>query len=258
MLGVYRDPRFSPNSVRKDEAIMNAVLDGLDGCHVSKVWEAELTGTEQADVVFSMARSERALELLDHMEQQGAAVLNSASGVRACVRSVLDRTMRDNNVPMPPAEGTQGWWLKRGDASAQSRDDVVYCEDDSQLEAAKRRFRERGVTDMVVSAHVAGDLVKFYGVRGTGFFRTYYPSDDGQSKFGDERKNGLAHHYIYNKVSLTAEAERLSALTGTPIYGGDCIVEPDGCFRIIDFNDWPSYSRCREEAAKAIIQLIRK
>ena len=45
------------------------------------------------------------------------------------------------------------------------------------------------------------------------------------------------------------------------IYGGDCIVSPDGEIRIIDFNDWPSFAPCREEAgpqiAKAIISAIK-
>ena len=30
------------------------------------------------------------------------------------------------------------------------------------------------------------------------FFRTFYPSDDGQSKFGDERINGKARHYTFD------------------------------------------------------------
>ena len=47
-------------------------------------------------------------------------------------------------------------------------------------------------------------------------------------------------------------AERLAAVIGLDVYGGDCIVRSDGTFAIIDFNDWPSFSRCREEAAKAI------
>ena len=45
------------------------------------------------------------------------------------------------------------------------------------------------------------------------------------------------------------------------IYGGDCIVSPEGEMRIIDFNDWPSFAPCRNEAAphiaKAVISLIK-
>ena len=256
VLGVYRATRFSPNSVERDASILRAVVDGIPAAHKEMVSEEELTGDEEADVVMTMARSESALSFLSRMERHGAKVLNRPDGVRACVRSALDRVMRKAGVPMPPIDGKKGWWLKRGDASAQCHDDVVFCPDTASLEEAKVRFRERGIKDMVVSAHVDGDLVKFYGVKGTGFFRTYYPNDDGQTKFGDERKNGPAHHYPYEINALQDSAERLSALVDTPIYGGDCIIDPHGGFKIIDFNDWPSFSRCREEAAKAIITIV--
>ena len=46
------------------------------------------------------------------------------------------------------------------------------------------------------------------------------------------------------------------------IYGGDCIVSPEGEMRIIDFNDWPSFAPCRNEAAphiaKSVISLIKE
>ena len=106
---------------------------------------------------------------------------------------------------------------------------------------------------MVVTAHVAGDLVKFYGVRGTGFFKCFYPTDDGENKFDNELHNGAAHHYAFDSQQLMTTAERLAAVIGLDVYGGDCIVRSDGTFAIIDFNDWPSFSRCREEAAKAIV-----
>ena len=48
----------------------------------------------------------------------------------------------------------------------------------------------------------------------------------------------------------------LAAAVGLQIYGGDMIVTNDGSLYMIDFNDWPSFSRCREEAAEAIARLI--
>jgi hypothetical protein len=39
------------------------------------------------------------------------------------------------------------------------------------------------------------------------------------------------------------------------VYGGDCVVRADGSFAIIDFNDWPSFACCREEAAETISSL---
>jgi hypothetical protein len=46
----------------------------------------------------------------------------------------------------------------------------------------------------------------------------------------------------------------LATAIGVIVYGGDAIVRSDGSFVIIDFNDWPTFSPCREEAAKAIIK----
>ena len=34
-------------------------------------------------------------------------------------------------------------------------------------------------------------------------------------------------------------------------------MKADGSYVIIDFNDFPSFSRCRDEAAEAIVELIR-
>ena len=41
-----------------------------------------------------------------------------------------------------------------------------------------------------------------------------------------------------------------------PIYGGDVIIDKEGNFWFIDFNDFPSFSICRDKAAKAIAQRI--
>ena len=117
-------------------------------------------------------------------------------------------------------------------------------------------MQQRGITDYLVSAHVVGDLVKFYGVLGTGFFHVCYPTDEGRSKFGMEAHNGPARHYPFSREALQQEAERLAAAVGIEVYGGDCIVKSDGTFCFIDFNDWPSFSPCREQAADAIASII--
>ena len=157
---------------------------------------------------------------------------------------------------MPPEEGPDGYWLKRGDAAAQGREDVVYAKDREQLAERIHEMEQRGIKDYTVSAHVVGDLVKFYGVRGTDFFRYYYPTDDGQTKFDDERRNGQAHHYAFDADDLHRNMMRLAEAVGIEVYGGDCIVREDGSYCVIDFNDWPSFSRCREEAADAIMEIV--
>lgn len=272
VVGIQRGERFSPNSVEKDKAILQSVVSRFNGKIFSEDDNIlkDLSLNIKPDIVFSMARGESALGVLDEWQKGGARVINPAEGVRRCQRSRLDKLLHDNNLPVPPSDDeapesrqlsfdntskSVGYWLKRGDASAQSSSDVVFCKDREALELAKETFRKRGIAEMVVQTHVSGDLVKFYGVEGTGFFHTFYPSDDGQSKFGDEKLNGKAHHYFYQKEHLQAVAERISRLALTPVYGGDAIVRSDGEFFIIDFNDWPSFSRCRSEAAQAIVSL---
>ena len=256
VLVVLRDERFSPNAVERDKAIMMAIVRRLEaqGHTVSVGSETQLPSNDGYELIFSMGRLPQTLHWLEH---QKARVINTPGSVARCTRSVVERLMRETGVPMPPRQGNHGYWLKRGDAAAQEKGDVVYAADENELEQAIAVFRQRGIVDYTVSAHVAGDVVKFYGVKGpAGFFRYYYPVDDGDTKFGDEQRNGKAHHYPFDADALQQTADQLATAVGIEVYGGDCIVRQDGSFCIIDFNDWPSFSRCREEAADAIVKLI--
>lgn len=206
VIGVRRALRFSPNNEEKDLAILRAVVAPWSGEIILEEDPSlpELLAT--ATVVFSMARTPWALSYLDEAERLGVCVLNPPEGVRRCARSVLQRLAVASSVPVPPREGTKGWWLKRGDAAAQSRADVVFCPDRPALDRALADFRSRGIDDYLIQAHLPGDLVKFYGVLSTGFFRFFYPGDDGQSKFGDESRNGHPHHYAFSQYDLHAAA----------------------------------------------------
>ena len=70
------------------------------------------------------------------------------------------------------------------------------------------------------------------------------------------RHNGPAQHYTFDAEQMKNDVNRLAGLTDLEVYGGDIIVRPDGSYCIIDFNDWPSFSRCRDEAAEAIAGII--
>ena len=257
IVAIARDKRFSPHSVEKDCAILQAVVEGLQQ---PVVWtdeaQVQTEGLPPADLYLTMARGTAVLQQLSEVEKAGKRVVNAAESVAQCVRSVLHRALQVHAIPLPPTEGNAGYWLKRGDASAQEQGDVVFCRDKEALTMQQQLFVQRGVTDWVVEANLPGDLLKFYGVAG-GFFRYFYPSDDGMSKFGNEQHNGLAHHYAFDAAQLQAMVEQIAALTGVEVYGGDVIVAPSGDFFLIDFNDWPSFSRCRETAAKAIVAWVK-
>ena len=258
ILAIQRAECYSPNSVEKDYSILHAVGERLEarGWTVEYVAEESLAGETLplAKAYLSMARSPKVLEMLKRAEAEGRLVMNSTQGVESCTRSRVEKVLQRLSTPIvPPRQGENGYWLKRGDASAQTEGDVVYCKNEQELEQAKQTFASRGISDYVVSAHVEGDLVKFYGVRGAeGFFFYCYPNENGSMKFGDERRNGKPHHYAFDVSKLREDVFRVADVTSADFFGGDVIVRPDGSYVMIDFNDWPSYSICREEAAEAI------
>lgn len=275
LISIYRAERYSPNSVERDKAIMDAVCEKLSTRYnIYKTREEDietegmplmlrLADTHQPHsgaplLVLSMARSRKALDILTQIEAEGARVINRAQAVLNATRTVIDRMMRENDIPCAPLHGDHGWWIKRGDEAAQEKGDVRFAADERERDATIEEFHKRGITDIVTTAHVRGDLVKFYGVTGTAFFHTTYPTDGGFSKFGDETRNGRSRHTPFDIAALHGDASRLAQLTGIEVFGGDCIVRSDGSYAIIDFNDWPSFSVCRHDAAEAIASVATK
>ncbi|MBQ4146368.1 MAG: hypothetical protein II593_00190, partial [Prevotella sp.] len=63
-------------------------------------------------------------------------------------------------------------------------------------------------------------------------------------------------HIPFDVESLRRDADIVAEAIGIQVYGGDCIVREDGSYVIIDFNDWPSFASCREDAASAIASLV--
>lgn len=265
ILAIRRAPQFSPNSVEKDAKILEAVCQELKlkGHCVTTVSEEELNNITakngQWNVCLSMGRLPKTLRWLEEQAGKGCIVINNSKGIALCCnRRKLTDIFQKEHIPLPPTQGKDGYWLKRGDGVAETKGDVRFAQNDDEKEKVFRQMKADGIDDIVTSAHVKGDLIKFYGVKGSGFFRIFYPGDDGQSKFGDEQHNGKPHHYPFEIETLHKTIEYAAEISHTIVYGGDCIVKSDGTFCIIDFNDWPSFSRCREEAAQAIAQTVEQ
>ena len=165
VLAILRAEQFSPNSVEKDKAIMMAVVERLRSqSYTVEVVSEDLLSTVKArkpELVLSMGRLPETLCWLKTLD---ARVVNSPEGVARCQRSVLERIMKENAVPMPPEKGSDGYWLKRGDTAAQTKGDVVYAADEEELKKEIDTFHQRGIENYTVSAHVVGDVVKFYGI----------------------------------------------------------------------------------------------
>ncbi len=230
ILAIGRAERYSPNSVEKDAAILACVCHELAraGHAVETINETQL-GEIMPDITacITMGRNPQTLERLD-------AVLRNAG------------------ICVPSTAGCHGYWLKRADGTSEGPGDIRFAADAAERNRVMENMRNEGMGDIIVSAHIPGDLLKFYGVRGTGFFRTFYPGDDGQWKFSDEEHNGRPHHYAFSMDAFHAMAEKAAQATDVIVYGGDAIINADGQPTVIDFNDWPSFSRCRDEAASAI------
>lgn len=257
---IYRARRFSPNSVENDRLILHLTGERLrqKGYEVAEMTEEELLAAGSllpTDAIFTMAREEESMRIIS---QCGCpTVINAPSGIEKCSdRQALARAMQEVAVPIPPEQGSGGIWLKRSKGTAEVAEDTVFCLTEDDVAEAMETFRKRGILDVLRQAHVRGDLVKFYGVALTPFFHYFYPTDTGRSKFGSELHNGKAHHYPFSLNALQTTVNRLALHIGVCVYGGDAIVRENGDFCIIDFNDWPTFSPCRDEAADAIASLV--
>ncbi len=267
---ISRAVEFSPNCEKNDAMIFGEVCNRLqkEGFQVRALCETdtESIASSNATLYISMARGKKALDILGRKEEGGALVVNSAKSLTLYNRIEITKKFAECGVPIPQSEiietGTKPligypFWIKRGDECAQNANDVCFVENVGQLESIWKDFAARGISRAVASKHASGDLVKFYGVAGTDFFYTCFPTENGEcGKFGAEKINGEPHHYKFHREELARECNRAANILGIPIYGGDCIVDGSGNFKIIDFNDWPSFSRCRNEAAEAITEVF--
>lgn len=275
ILGISRSTKFSPHSEDRDAAIFMAVASRLNrGSNDVTIISEDLfiaVDLSDFDLVFSMARGREVLETLAEAEEKdGLIVVNSPKSLLRMSRGTIVNLFIENALPLPTAQVvspavleqtpmTYPFWIKRADACAQNSGDVCLVRNDEEKRAAIKRFNEQGTPSLVIEQHASGDLVKFYGVEGTDFFSVAYPTGEGGfSKFGLEAANGQPQHYPFSQEEMKRTADRAAQLTGMTVYGGDAIVGEDGQFKIIDFNDWPSFSSCRRDAAKAIASRINK
>ena len=269
IVGVSRGNEYSPNHVGNDAAIFQAVALELEkkGCEVVIYPEKEFVAQKiEADFIFDMARDRATIKRLQELEGKGVVVVNSAFGIDNCVRKPMTELLMKHKVPHPesyiiPTDGPFTpdifpCWIKRGNSHAMVKEDVVYVECIEEAERVLADFKKRGIPEAVVNKHLVGDLIKFYGVQGTDFFYTFYPTEQSHSKFGLEAINGESRGYPFDKKRLQDMSNLAAEALDVPVYGGDCVVSVDGEIRIIDFNDWPSFARCREEAAPYIAECI--
>ncbi len=264
LTGIQRAKTFSPfQHADNDRLILESTCKVLRrmGCSIELITEEQVgTVPITSDVVFSMCQGAEANDLLVNDERQGRLIINSPGAVKSCHRqnlypflgpdcdlvptTVLVDTMRPNGELTSMMKGRSSVWIKRGDVHSTQEGDVARVDDHDRCVTLLSDFARRGIRTAAVQQHVRGQVIKFYGVLGTSFFRYYTEKDRKVSPMAFGRKRETI--------------EKLVRRLGLEIYGGDAVLRPDGRILIIDVNDWPSYANYRNEAAEAIGSRIIK
>ena len=272
--GIMRAGAYSPNHIGNDTAIFNAVAEHLRkrGCIVNVYSEEQLiAGNITEDIIINMCREQKSIALLQQMEDAGKIVINSGYGIENCTRERMTRILMGSNIPQPQSlmvntnemiidsleqGGFTQCWIKRGDFHAIHKEDVSFVRHPQEAQELLHEYFLRGIKRAVINKHIVGDLVKFYGVQGTPFFHWFYPYDLGHSKYGHEEINGKSQGIEFDIERMKHICQDAADVLDVKIYGGDCIISPEGDIYIIDFNDWPSFAPCRDEAAPHIAKSI--
>lgn len=269
---VYRSHEHSPNLTDADSRIINAASIKLQerGYAIHRYTEAQFIETDITEpAIINMCRKPRSIEKLCRLEAEGKTVINSGHAIRKCTKRKLWEISTANNIETPatvivgstdttlPFSGTfRPCWLKLSDESVTDKDDIIYAGTPAEYREALTRYHSRAITEVLVCEHLEGDLLKFYAVSGDRYLYTLYPKQSGYSKFGYEANNSDVKFYPYKTERLKEICNIMSRETGITVFGGDCIITPDGKINIIDLNDWPSFSPCAEEASEAIAAAV--
>jgi len=272
---------YSPNHIGNDAAIFNIVADELrKRGYIVNVYSEDTfikNGGVDEPVIVDMCRERQSIKLLQDLEDNGRLVINSGYGIENCTRERMTRILIGSGIPYPKslmvntdeaiidklkAAGIERAWIKRGDFHAMHKEDVSYVRHPAEAQEVLQEYFLRGIPRAVINIHLEGDLIKFYGVRGTPFFFWFYPLEAGHSKYGHEAINGPSRGINFDEEKLREICAQAANELDVVVYGGDVIIDPDGTMRIIDFNDWPSFAPCRDEAgphiARAIMSMIKQ
>ena len=268
LVAMYRSPSYSPQQHRvNDTAILDATVGRLEaaGWRAIKTTEREVEEGRlpAAELYLNMCQGSLAAEQLMPLESDGIVVVNRPSSALNCHRYRLVRRLGESTLafprtlihassaPLPPADQLralspdhQKVWIKRGDVHAERAEDVVATSLE-EVATTVGAFTARGIPWVALQEHVAGPVVKFYGVTDGRFFN-WYGADAG---FAGERP-------AVDENRLKALAFEAAAILGLEVFGGDvAFPEPDRPV-LIDINDWPSFAPFRDDAARAIAAYI--
>jgi len=270
--GIMRAGAFSPNHIGNDSTIFNIVADQLRkrGCEVNIYSEDQfINNGVKENIIVNMCRERRSIQLLQQLEDNGSLVINSGFGIENCIRERMARIFLGNGIPYPESlivntdeairdvlmkNGIDRAWIKRGDSHTMHNEDVTFVRHPEEAQEILQEFFLRGIKRAVINRHLDGEMIKFYGILGTPFF--FWLSSSASS-------SDIRMRHGYKKPASDFDVEKLKALCtaaaeilDVKIYGGDCVISHDGKIKIIDFDDWPSFAPCRQEAATNIAKFV--
>ncbi len=275
ILCVSRGEEFSPNNVEKDRRILELVAQRLDAQIIS---ENDFLAKRDFRTVKAVVGMERRLKSLIKLQTLPVKSYNSARGIinTATSRELTFTLLNNAGVPVPrfwafdPEEDEMFMcedylqdmlpaWVKAMRHDGCRADDVVYVDTPLQADSEIIRLSAEQVQDIIVMSHVEGDLIKAYAVIGCDgkveLLRWFYPQQSDYSKFGTAFKDPLRFHH-FDESHLQDLVVQIAKTLEIQFFGIDAIVEATGEIKVIDVNDWPSYSICQNEAAEAIARTI--
>ncbi|MFA6200466.1 MAG: sugar phosphate nucleotidyltransferase [Bacteroidales bacterium] len=279
ILCISRNQSYSPNSSEKDLNILNSICENLkkQGFFVEKRDENEFIrdiNLEKAPFfVLSMVRNPQVIELLEKWENKGSIIINSPKGCKNCYREMMINILNENSIPMPQtiivdtersiqkikSSINETWieennfWIKRADFQTIQENDVIRPKTFIEANSILKNYSKRNIKKAIISKHIEGSVVKFYGVRNTSFFHWLYPTKD---KFNNIMNSSF--NLPFNEKELREIANNAANCLELDIYSGDAIIDNKNNIKIIDFNDFPSFSSCKVEAAEIIANYIEE
>jgi hypothetical protein len=220
---------------------------------------------DSPDLVFSMGQGGDTLEYVEKLKVEKGTVVNSVSSIKNCYRADLYEKLAEWKIPHPmyylfntieelskivEKEWENGLWYKRGDFHAVDDSDVKQF---TNVETFKKFYNSSSLKQKgpyILQKHEQGELFKFYGVQNS-FLSFRYMGEAGPDRYD---LKSIEEQILSDEVKLQVEkmVHKIAVNLDLDVFGGDFILNSDGEIFIIDFNDWPSFRTCRDEAAVAI------
>jgi len=251
-LGVFRETSNSPNREHDDTLILKVVTEELSRLgaetYLTEPQNVARINPAEWDVVLPMCENPPVIKKINSWRGD-ALVLNPMEAVLNCYRvnmtprmaacgGIHPRTVilkTDAMMDNPPDFAENGAWIKRGDVHNMTDHDVVFAAKWRDARKVRDDFKNRGITHIAAQEHIAGDIIKFYGVGPGKWFAWFYHRPQDVAK------------YAFDLKKLAEYAGTAAQAVGVEIFGGDAIVTPEGRIYIIDINSWPSFARVRED-----------